>query len=64
MKKTSTIIQNNGCITLTITVLCCLKADLYQHIKNYNDPKLQNYYKVHCKILLSIIKETKRYSNR
>jgi len=61
MKKTSTIIQNNAGITPIIKVLCCLKADLYLHIKNYNDPKLKNYYKVHCKILLNTIKETKRF---
>jgi len=64
IKKTSTIIQNNGWITPTIKVLCCLKRDLYQHIKNYNDPKLKNYYKVRCKILSNMIKETKRSYNR
>jgi hypothetical protein len=41
-----------------------LKRDLYQLTKYYNDPKLKNYYKVHCKILLNTIKETKRsYEN-
>ena len=64
IKKTSTIIQNNGWITPTIKVLCCLKRDLYQHTKNYNDPKLKNYYKVRCKILSNMIKETKRSYNR
>ena len=42
-----------------------MKRDLYQLTKYYNDPKLKNYYKVHCKILLNTIKETKRsYCNK
>jgi hypothetical protein len=65
INKTNTIIKSNRWITLTIKSLCTFKRDLYLITKNYNDPKLKNYYKEYCKILPNTVKETKRsYCNK
>jgi hypothetical protein len=63
--KTSTVIQDNRWITPTIKAIQCLKTDLYLLTKNYNDPKLKNFYKLYHKILSNTITDTKRsYCNR
>jgi len=65
IKKTSTIITDNGWVTPTVKALCCFKRNLYLLTKNKSDPKSKNYYKVCCKILSNTVRETKMsYCNR
>jgi len=51
--------HNNNWITLGIKKSCKRKRELFQLIRNSNNPALKQYYKVYCKILVNVIKEAK-----
>ena len=58
--------NNNSRITPGIKISCKPKRSLYLLTKNSNDDSLKNYYKQYCKILTTVIGETKycMYNNQ
>jgi len=53
--------NDNNWITLGIKTWCTHKRELYLIRRNSNDEKLRRHYQAYCKILLKVIKETKKF---
>jgi len=58
--KYKSVKDKNDWITQGIKISCKHKRNLYAFTKNNNDPKAKAHYTKYCKIIIKVIKETRK----